>query len=370
MERLNLQIQSQAKIEIARQEEKVSTILDSVPSFVVWTDLDGRILGSNDNLKDFFNIKSETLVKKKFSDLGWRDLNNCIINFISSNQSQSKAEITLSIDGKSKFLKFDMKRLEQSQILILVGMDLTEDIEKQKELDEARSKSVSSSRMALLGEMAAGIAHEINNPLTIISGFARQLQKLKQPIQITDIQPKVDKIQSTVFRITKIITSLRNFARDGSQDAFSKTSIKSLYEDVLELSQEKLKNQNIELRIKDFDPEFYITCRATQISQVLLNLINNARDAILKLPQRWIEIETTMEDSHVVIKVTDSGTGIEKEIAEKIFEPFFTTKPVGVGTGLGLSISFGIIKSHRGTFFLEQTHPNTRFVIKLPIKQE
>jgi C4-dicarboxylate-specific signal transduction histidine kinase len=109
--------------------------------------------------------------------------------------------------------------------------------------------------------------------------------------------------------------------------------------------------------------------RPVQLSQVFLNLLNNAFDAIEGAPSPWIRVELYSEDDFIEVSVTDSGPGVAKEIRSRIMEPFFTTKPLGKGTGLGLSVSAGIMKAHHGSLFLDETSPNTRFVVRMPRRQ-
>jgi C4-dicarboxylate-specific signal transduction histidine kinase len=113
-----------------------------------------------------------------------------------------------------------------------------------------------------------------------------------------------------------------------------------------------------------------VNCRPTQLSQVLLNLLSNAFDAVSALSEKWVRLTVTQEEQKLIIKVIDSGNGIPSDIAEKIMQPFFTTKVIGKGTGLGLSISRGIIESHEGALFYDPSEKNTTFVIELPIHKE
>lgn len=258
---------------------------------------------------------------------------------------------------------------ENRQPLYIEGfiLDITDRKEYEAQLETTKAKSIASAKLASLGEMAGGVAHEINNPLAIISMNAAQLNELLDDPEVTKDELKmfVEKIQKTTTRIDRIVKGLKSFARGGELDPFLSTSVKSIVENTLELCSEKLKKHSVELRLKNI-VDVSIECRESQIGQVLLNLISNGVDAIDKNPEKWIEIELKDLDGYVVIDVTDSGHGIPEEVAEKIMQPFFTTKDVGKGTGLGLSISKGIIESHKGRFRLDRKSPNTKFSILLP----
>ena len=136
----------------------------------------------------------------------------------------------------------------------------------------------------------------------------------------------------------------------------------------MSLSNEKIAKGGIELRFREHD-NVEIECRSYQIVQVMLNLINNAYDAVLSDKSAWIEISYEVTGTRLIIKVTDSGRGIPEKIAEKIMQPFYTTKAVGQGTGLGLSISKGLVEDHGGTLSYNPKSPNTQFVLELPVSQ-
>ncbi len=228
-----------------------------------------------------------------------------------------------------------------------------------------------SSRMSALGEMASGIAHEINNPLAIIFGKIEKTQRLllkEGPIQVDVILSDLKKIQETSERISKIIKGLRAFSRSGDQDPFAKVGIDTIVNDTLSFCRERILNHSVSLRIPETVPTLEITCRATQISQVLLNLLNNSFDAIFEQPgEKWISLNFEITPLKLRMKVTDSGNGIAPEVIDRMMQPFFTTKEAGKGTGLGLSISKGIVEEHQGTLNYDSSSKNTCFIIELPV---
>lgn len=235
-----------------------------------------------------------------------------------------------------------------------------------QELDEQRAKNVSASRMVSLGEISAGIAHEINNPLTVIEGTVsiakRQILQNKPAV---DVLLSLDKVMAMSHRISRIIRGLRSFARDGGEDPFYVVSIDRMFQDLQDLCAMKLKNNGVDLTVNFNPKDLTVFCREVQISQVLINLINNAVDAISEQNEKWVKLDAEQNGQKTIIRVTDSGTGIPIAIRQKIMQPFFTTKEVGKGTGLGLSISLGIIRDHGGEFFYNEEAANTQFVIIL-----
>ncbi len=239
--------------------------------------------------------------------------------------------------------------------------------ERTAALEEQRLKSIQASRLATLGEMSGGIAHDINNPLSIILGKCKILKRKIGAGQITipEIQTEIDKIEATSHRIYKIVKGFWALSRNAENDPFVAFSVQMIVDDSLELCQEKFKILEIPLQIK-IEENLKVYCREAQMGQVLLNLLNNARDAVQTLPEKWVRLEAITVQSKVVIRVTDSGKGIPEDIQSKLMTPFFTTKEVGKGTGLGLSISKNIVEKHQGKMYIAQDSTNTCFVIELP----
>jgi C4-dicarboxylate-specific signal transduction histidine kinase len=162
---------------------------------------------------------------------------------------------------------------------------------------------------------------------------------------------------------------MKSLARDGSKDSFQEVSIGRLIKDVLGFAWDGFERHGIKVQLSEVDDRVAIWCQETQISQVIVNLINNAKDAILPLDEKWIKVEVMDRGSSVEIAVTDSGKGIPAELHDQIMRPFFTTKAMGKGCGLGLSISTSIVESHGGKLTIDSGCPNTRFVISLPKKR-
>ncbi|MDD4974660.1 MAG: PAS domain S-box protein [Bacteriovorax sp.] len=247
------------------------------------------------------------------------------------------------------------------------------DISERKNIEESlniqREKLMASAKMSSLGEMAGGIAHEINNPLAIIVGKITQLKRrLKVDADVIKLNEDLSVIENTAKRIGSIIKGLSAFSRNAENDSMEKILVPLLIQDTLELSRERFKFNSIDLRF-DFAncQQAYVKGRVAQLLQVLVNLLNNAFDAVEELPIKWVDIQVEVVANSCKLMITDSGEGIHPEIVEKIMSPFFTTKSVARGTGLGLSISKGIIEEHHGKLYYDTTSKNTRFVIELPI---
>lgn len=235
----------------------------------------------------------------------------------------------------------------------------------ERELEAQRMNALHSARLASLGELAGGIAHEINNPLAIIMGSAQRLLRELSLNHLPQAQRCSEQIIQTGDRIARVISSLRKLARDGEDSPKASFSMSRLVQEVMDLTEEKIRRERIELRI-DLDPETYVFGNEVEVSQVLFNLLSNAVDAVALLETRWIAIEGHTEGANYVVSVSDSGQGIPTAIAHRIMEPFFTTKEVGRGTGLGLSISLSIAKRHGGDLKLDRSAQHTKFDFILP----
>lgn len=244
--------------------------------------------------------------------------------------------------------------------------------EADKGISELNEQLIQSDKIAALGKMATGIAHEINNPLAIIgekAGWMRDLldeEEFQESENFKEYEQSVNKIEEYVERARKITHNMLGFARR-MEHRLDDVDINHVLNQTLELLQSHTQTNNIEIS-KDFQSELpIIASDQSQLQQVFLNLINNAIDAVEK--DGLIEVKTRKKDSQIVVAIKDNGPGIAKEHLKKVFDPFFTTKETGKGIGLGLSVSYNIIKKLGGTLKVEsKISEGAVFSVKLPIK--
>lgn len=254
-------------------------------------------------------------------------------------------------------------------------MSFREDITARKEAEAAieleRAKSRFAERLAAVGEAAANIAHEIANPLATISLNAQVLRHESDRNALTHarVVRATDVIAKTLTRIQAIIRNIRALARDGTADPLEQAKVTEIIRDTLDLCRGSFSSQGIQIEVGVVPEDLEVECRPVQISQVILNLINNACDAVKELndPQnRWVKLEVQPLPDAILIRVIDAGKGVPKKIREHIMEPLFTTKGRDKGTGLGLSVSKKIAEEHHGTLSLLENAPNTTFELRIP----
>jgi len=237
-----------------------------------------------------------------------------------------------------------------------------------KKIKAQQSELIHISNIAALGEMSGGIAHEINNPLQILS---TQISLIKRQLMVIQNIPEkiitsLDQMDETILRISKLVKGLKNLSRNVASDPQTVFPVSLALDDMLSVSAQKLKNLKIDLKIEG-NSNLNVKGHMVQLSQVFINLINNAVDAVDKKDDRWIHIYIfSSSNERTIITFTDSGLGISHEIAQKIMHPFFTTKDPGKGTGLGLSISNSLIGKVGGRLYYDANSVNTKFVIDLP----
>ncbi len=356
------------KFSLEAEKNQLRTFVDEIPGAAAWLSEDLKIYGANQTFLDMLASHHEAV---------FSEIKNQTSLFLASKDGDLSTQIEIDIEGALRTFSLHLKRYQYKNetCIFLIMMDIQEQITLAQSLEEQRAKSLQASRLASLGEMAGGIAHEINNPLAIIQGRTRQIEQILErslnksntqdlsAIQV-ELTEKTKSIIKTVDRITKIIRGLKAFSRDGSADAMEVTSANAIIEDTLVFCNEKFRNSGVELDVKPAGQVLLISCQPQQISQVLLNLLNNAFDAQISNDIKKISVEVLSANDFIKFRVSDYGEGVK--FPEKLFQAFFTTKPVGQGTGLGLSISYGIVKKHQGNMYLESPQNPTSICFEIP----
>ncbi len=241
-----------------------------------------------------------------------------------------------------------------------------------KQRMESKTHSRQTIKFAALGQVAANIAHEIRNPLTIIQAKAEYLlqQLTGAPLTLELGQKHLEKIIETTQRISTIIGGIQSFSRNSSEEPIKTLSLEKVIQDAYSLSDERFKSRAIRFLFTNAAPNAIVQGRQVQLAQVFLNLLNNSFDAIAQLSERWVKIGVEQDGDKLIVRVKDSGKGLPPTVVERLFMPFFTTKNEDQGTGLGLSISKEIIETHGGHISYDESDSNTCFVIQLPLARD
>lgn len=238
------------------------------------------------------------------------------------------------------------------------------------EFRNSKAKLIQSNKLTSLGEIATGIAHEINQPLQVICIHTDMCQDSLDNENYHLVEKSVKAIISQIDRIEKIVKQVGSFGRDSEQDNYRKEKTTDIFDNVIAITVNQYNQDSVELRqvIPPSLPSIY--CNKTQIEQVLVNLLINAKDSVETSEEKVVFIKAHVQDHHLYVQISDSGTGIDPTKINDIFTPFYTTKPLGKGTGLGLSISYSIILQHKGEIKVSsEIGKGSVFTVKLPLEQ-
>ncbi len=348
------------------QKEALEIAINSAPVTISWISDKFIYLGVNPQLASIMGKNPQDIIG---TPLGSYTDHAFVLSFakrlFASSQIELSEEISAIINDNEKWFHILGRKYDNNTKATLIGIDIT----AQK---EAQRHSSLSEKLALIGEMASGLLHEINNPLTTINLKTQKLKRLDFN-KTDEIKQQVleiaEELLETENRINKIIKTMKEFAHltpSGEQPKEPKP-LAPLIEQAINLCEAKLTKHNIILNL-DID-EHKVPVYDTEIIQIMVNLITNAVDALVEnqIKEKWIHITSKIPDNFCFISVTDAGTGIPKHLQKKILEPFFTTKEKGKGTGIGLGLCQKFAMHHKGSFYIDNTSKNTRFVLKLPL---
>jgi two-component system C4-dicarboxylate transport sensor histidine kinase DctB len=267
--------------------------------------------------------------------------------------------------------KLRLERSRKAMIHIMGDLrETTQEVERrEQQLREQQEQLVQVGKLATLGELATGVAHELNNPLNNVGLFVgNAIDQIEAGLaRDAELLEALGRAAEQVEKATQIISHLRTFGR-AAPARFEPVDVDDVLERALSLMEEQLRLRQIEV-VLDLDPvPAVVDGNAIQLEQVFLNLLTNARDALAEAPRKQIGLVLRCEDGRVVLVFRDTGPGIPAEVEGRIFDPFFTTKEVGSGTGLGLSIAYGIVRDHGGTISLaSEPGEGAAFRVELPL---
>ncbi|MHC8322534.1 PAS domain-containing sensor histidine kinase [Pseudomonas sp. GB2N2] len=361
--------------QVKRSEERYRILVEDSPAMICRYRPDLTLTFGNRPLATYLECQPEALPGVNLGNWMSPEQREAFVqrlNQLSAQFPVSTAEINLQLPGRehawwvwSDRGVFD----EQGRLLEIqaVGRDNTEVRRSQQQLAQ-------SAKMATLGEMATGLAHEINQPLNVMRmAIVNVLKRLSNgDVQVDYLTEKLNRIDAQVQRAARVVDHMRVFGRRSEVEQQPFNPLDAI-DGTLSLLAEGMRGKGVELRVGERGFDVQVRGYVDQLEQVLINLIVNARDALLSKREAdrdfnpWISVQAERDENAVRLWVEDNGGGIDPRLLERIFEPFFTTKPVGVGTGLGLSVSYGIVENMGGKLSVRNSVEGARFCVELPI---
>ncbi|NNN06840.1 MAG: PAS domain S-box protein [Elusimicrobia bacterium] len=352
--------------------EFLQTLIDAVPNPIFYKDLKGAYLGCNKAFEEFFGRRQEEIRGKSVYDMGPKEIADRYAekdNELLTHPGKQVYEwkVVNKQTGETREVIFNKATFTDSsgQVAGLIGVIY--DITEHKKLELALRRS---EKLSAVGQLAAGVAHEINNPLGVILGFSQgMLSRIKND---DNMAMPLQSVVREALRCRSLVQDLLVFSRAQKNDQWEKFDLNTALDSAISLIQAQTKTRSVELVVEAGPDLPEISADKRQLQQVLVNLANNAFDA---MPQGGtLTVRTGLSGKHpgyLEIFVRDTGTGIPKEVQTKIFEPFFTTKEVGKGTGLGLSLTYEIVQQHNGIIELvSEEGKGTTFTVCLPINKK
>src|SRR5687768_14359743 len=350
--------------ELERMREFSENILESLNDGLVVVNKNDRIVRWNRRLEELYGVRHEDAVGRRLDDVfssGFFEVLRSARHDSMEGAAFYRVPLTTRHDPIRRLLvNVATTPLRESDGTIAGTIVILEDISSRVQLEEQLQIS---EKMASIGLLAAGVAHEVNTPLTGISSFTQMLLQGAQP---DDPKTKVlEKIERQTFRAAKIVNGLLNLARPAQTDA-GPVEVNAVVNDVLSLLEHQLRTGRIQVRKELAPVPPLVQGIEYKLQQVFLNLFLNARDAMPR--GGWLTIVTRVDGDVAHVEIGDTGSGIPADQMSRIYDPFFTTKELGKGTGLGLSITYGIVQEHGGTIACDSAEgQGTRFTLTLPL---
>ncbi|MHB8104291.1 MAG: PAS domain S-box protein [Dehalococcoidales bacterium] len=348
----------QAEKNLKLQKDLIDRILATIPNAVLLLNKNLNVIMANQSFYTLFKHKKKEVERKFIKSLiAAADLDREFKKMLNGKESKTSAEFRYNIGSSEKLLLISIFAMKEEYILLVIN-DVTEERAKQERL-------YLTDRLVSVGEMASGVAHELNNPLTSVIGLSSLLLEQDMP---DTVKEDMKSIYSEAQRCASIVKNLLTFARKHVSKR-EPIKIPGVMADVLKLRRYEHQVNNITVKT-DLPPDLpAVLADYFEIQQVFINIVLNAESAMIEANGHGtLKISGKVIDKHVNVSFTDDGPGISKENMRSIFNPFFTTKQVGKGTGLGLSICYGIVTSHGGKIYAESDYgKGATFVVELPV---
>lgn len=372
----NLELKSSIE-ELQNTKQQLSLLYENSPFGFAFCDMDGNLLDVNEKYEEITGYSLEELKSLSYWDITPKkyeaDEAKQIESLTNTGSYGPYRKEYKTKDGNLipvELNGFIVKNYNGMDGIWSIVEDITEKLSQEKELSQQKQLASHNAKLASIGELAAGVGHEINNPLAIVKGYVTTIQKkmAKDGFKPSDVEKYISKILVATERIAKIVQGLRTFSRSDSTEVSNFSPIDAVKES-FNMVQEIYKQDGIHVELTEsFDSDCVVNGNRGKFQQILMNLISNARDATTNNNDRHITMNIIQKKSNLILEVKDNGCGIPDEIKEKIFDPFFTTKDVNKGTGIGLSLVHNFIEEMTGKLEVDSVQgEGTTFRIILPV---
>ncbi|HLE10528.1 MAG: hypothetical protein A2504_14310 [Bdellovibrionales bacterium RIFOXYD12_FULL_39_22] len=366
-----------SKQDLIAKSQMLRETFENAPDAIVWIDVfSAEIINCNHAACRLLEQGLDEIINRDFHFMfpeNRQDIYRPIFNeMLEKNMKEVEVEIVTS-GGEIKYCSMSTAVIMLQGKLIFQGIirDNTEKKKAEKEKEVFNQKIYVASKMASLGELASGVGHEINNPLTVLKGYNKVIAgKLEKRGVEADEVLKIVKVQGEMIeRIAEIVNTLRGYSH-ANEGAPTRVSIAMAVDGAVKLLKNIYQKENVQIELGEISKKIEVMGHQGKIQQIIVNLLSNAKDAILeKGPSGKTKIEVVLKGERVWVVVTDSGKGVSQEDRKKIFDSFYTTKPKGKGTGLGLSISADLAHQMSGKLFLNEKHEGSgaQFILEFPL---
>ncbi len=360
-------------------ENFLNMVLRALPSLISYIDKDLKYRFVNQSYERWFGLPYKEIVGKSLIDVigptAFEQAQPHLARALKGEYVEYERRLDYKFGGaREVHVSFipDLNPIGEVLGFVVVVNDVTEIKNVQEFNEEQHSRIYEAAKLSVVGSIASAVSHQISGPLEALNAKIDQMQARIDKLEEQNrklFREDLLKIQNSSYHISNVVKGLRSISRNPFEESFIEHNLSLVIEDALSFCKERFQEKGIEILLED-PKDLRVKCKPTQISQVILNLLNNSCDAIEKLDSKWIKINVVEEANCIQIAVTDSGPGLAHEVVSQMMSPFFSTKKGTKVSGLGLSDSRDIIESHGGNFFYDSSGNNTRFIIELLREQK
>jgi len=349
------------------EQRMLSGLIRGVPTAVALLDPAGAVIAASDQWQAWFAALGGDGSRRPFAPPAppsWRPGFQSALE--GADPEQTEERIPKGQPGEGRMLRWSMRRFGLGDDLVRGVFVRFDDVTDET---SQRAQAAQTARLSALGQMAGGVAHELNTPLqTLLMDATVMAEELEEATpDPTLLKELTAQIMATTNFLAEVVDGMRTLSRDADRDPLRDVPVARALSQVRRMSEARLAAKGTHVTVEKADPSWTVPARASQLAQILINLVTNAADAVAGQPDGWIRLGATRTDQGLEISVTDSGPGVPAELHDAIMSPFFTTKAPGAGTGLGLSVSLSLADGMGAQLALDPTCPHTTFRLTFPV---